>query len=309
MLETISRQLYEAAPVDTLYHYTSFSGMTGIISSGELRASDIRYMNDSAELRHTLELLKADITQRVIDGTDQPRLLNQLLDWLSHRVVSGPMLFGASFRANGNLLSQWRGYSAHGKGVSLGFAPEHINGCAGRQHFQVAKCLYSPEKQRRLIREVVDAIEVTALRLGEGENPAGSHSTGGLSAGGLSAGGHSAQSYYHVFEHIEGDLLRIAAILKHPSFEEEQEWRIVSPMIADSRDAAVDFREGAAMMVPFYRFSLAGADGDPLQLDHVFLGPTNNVELSMNSLELYLERMQTRPSRGVSYCQIPFRSR
>lgn len=294
MLDTISRQLFDDAPASTLYHYTSFSGMTGIVSSGELRASDIRYMNDSAELRHTLELLKTHVTQRVIDGTDHPRLLNQLLEWLSHRVVSGPMLFGASFRANGNLLSQWRGYSAHGKGVSLGFAPDHIRHCAGSQRFQVAKCLYSPEKQRRLIREVVDAIEITAMRLGENDDPAARHPT---------------QSYYDVFEHIEGDLLRIAAILKHPSFEEEQEWRIVSPIIADSCDESVDFREGAAMMVPFYRFSLADAEGHHMRLDHVFLGPTNNVELSMNSLELYLERMQTRPLRGVSYCQIPFRSR
>ncbi len=294
MLDTISRQLFDDAPADALYHYTSFSGMTGIVSSGELRASDIRYMNDSAELRHTLNLLKTHVTQRVIDGTDHPRLLNQLLEWLSHRVVSGPMLFGASFRANGNLLSQWRGYSAHGKGVSLGFAPEHIMHCARSQHFQVAKCLYSTEEQRRLIREVVDAIEITALRMGENDDPTHRHPT---------------QSYYDVFEHIEGDLLRIAAILKHPSFEEEQEWRIVSPMISEAGDEAVDFREGAAMMVPYYRFSLADAAGNHMQLDHVYLGPTNNVELSMNSLELYLQRMRTRPRRGLSYCQIPYRSR
>ena len=80
-------------------------------------------------------------------------------------------------------------------------------------------------------------------------------------------------------------------------------------MITDSGNGAVDFREGAAMMVPFYRFSLADDQGHNMQLDHVFLGPTNNVELSMNSLEQYLEHMRTRPRRGVSYCQIPFRSR
>jgi hypothetical protein len=294
MIEAISRQLFADVPATTLYHYTSFGGMTGIVGSGELRASDIRYMNDSAELRHTLDLLNTHVTQRIIDGTDRPRLLNQLQEWLSHRVVSGPMLFGASFRANGNLLSQWRGYSVHGKGVSLGFAPEHIQYCANAQNFEVAKCLYEPDKQRKLIAEVVDAIEATADQRGENLDPTARHPT---------------QSYYDVFEHIEGDLLRIAAILKHPSFEEEQEWRIVSPVITDCHDPSVDFREGWAMMIPFYRFRLQDAQGQHMQLDHVFLGPTNNVELSMNSLELYLERMQTRPRRGVSYCQIPFRQR
>jgi hypothetical protein len=292
MISKISRQLLADTPGGTLYHYTSFSGMTGIVSSGELRASDIRYMNDSAELRHTLDLLTTHITQRIIDGTDYPRVHNQLLEWLSHRVVSGPMLFGASFRANGNLLSQWRGYSRHGKGVSLGFDPDFIQDCAARQQFEVAKCLYAPEQQRHLIVSVVDAIEDTAAALGEVEDPTLRHPT---------------QSYYHVFESIEGDLLRIAAILKHPSFEEEQEWRLVSPVIADCHHSGVQFREGWVMMIPYYTFQLSGIELQSMRLDHVFLGPTNNVELSMNSLELYLEKMQARPRRGVSYCQIPYR--
>ena len=292
MINEISRQLFADTPSGTLYHYTSFSGMTGIVSSGELRASDIRYMNDSAELRHTLDLLKTQITQRIIDGTEFPRLHNQLLEWLSHRVVSGPMLFGASFRANGNLLSQWRGYSRHGKGVSLGFEPDFIQDCAASRAFEVGKCLYAPDLQRKLIVDVVDAIENTAQALGEVDDPSVRHPT---------------QSYYDVFEAIEGDLLRIAAILKHPSFEEEQEWRLVSPVIADCHHPSVQFREGWAMMIPYFAFGLTLAEDQTMQLDHVFLGPTNNVELSMNSLELYLEKMRTRPRRGVSYCQIPFR--
>jgi hypothetical protein len=294
MLSRITRQLFADVPGDVLYHYTSFAGMTGIVGSGELRASDIRYMNDSAELRHTLELLKNHITQRIIDGTDHPRLHNQLLEWLSHRVVGGPMLFGASFRANGNLLSQWRGYNTHGKGVSLGFDPGYIRACADRQQFEVAKCLYAPDQQRKLITDLVDAIEATAMDLGEVEDPAQRH---------------PSQSCYNVFEHIEGDLLRIAAILKHPSFEEEQEWRLVSPVIADCRHDSVHFREGLTMMIPYYRFPLLDPAKARMRLEHVFLGPTNNVELAMNSLELYLEKMQVRPLRGVSYCQIPYRQR
>jgi hypothetical protein len=294
MISEISRQLFADTPSGILYHYTSFGGMVGIVGSGELRASDIRYMNDSAELRHTLELLKTQVTQRIIDGTDFPTLHNQLLEWLSHRVVSGPMLFGASFRANGNLLSQWRGYSVHGKGVSLGFDPGYIQACAGRQRFEVAKCLYAPDQQSRLIGQVVDAIEATADEIGEVEDPARRH---------------PKHSFYDVFEHIEGDLLRIAAILKHPSFEEEQEWRLVSPVIDDCHHPCVHFREGWAMMIPYYAFPLVENSGDPLTLEHVFLGPTNNVDLSMNSLELYLEKMNSRPVRGVGYCQIPFRQR
>ncbi len=120
MINSITRSLFTTAPRETLYHYTSLSGLLGIIGSRELRASDIRYMNDSAELRHTLDLLNRQVTRRILSGVDHPEVLNAFLDWLSRRIVSGPMLFGGSFRANGNLLSQWRGYSVHGKGVSIG---------------------------------------------------------------------------------------------------------------------------------------------------------------------------------------------
>lgn len=294
MIENITKSLFASTPEDTLYHYTSFDGLLGIVESGVLWASDIRYMNDSAELKHTLNLLQAHITDRIIEGADNPRLLNQLLDWLSRRIVSGSMLFGGSFRANGNLLSQWRGYSVHGKGVSLGFDPAHIRSCAGRQHFQVGKCLYEAEQQRSLIAQIVDAVEIIAVQTGENEELARRP---------------RENAYFEVFERVEGDLLRIASILKHPSFEEEQEWRIVSPVIADFSDASVRFREGTSMLIPFYAFQLTDSDGSCLDLEHVYLGPTNNSELSMNSLQLYLAKQCASPRRGISYCQIPYRQR
>jgi hypothetical protein len=44
-------------------------------------------------------------------------------------------------------------------------------------------------------------------------------------------------------------------------------------------------------------------------LDHVFLGPTNNIDLSMNSLELLLDQRSVLPKQGISYCDIPYRQR
>tara|TARA_R110002049_G_scaffold150602_5_gene313737 strand:+ start:9611 stop:9868 length:258 start_codon:yes stop_codon:yes gene_type:complete len=65
MIEHITERLFSVTPQSTLYHYSSLAGVLGIVSSGELRASDIRYMNDSAELRHTLDVLRNYITRRV----------------------------------------------------------------------------------------------------------------------------------------------------------------------------------------------------------------------------------------------------
>lgn len=288
MISAITRSLFTQAPSETLYHYTSLSGCLGIVDSGELRASDIRYMNDSTELRHTLDLLSRLLTQRILAGVDEPEFLNTFLEWLSHRVVSGPMLFGASFRANGNLLSQWRGYSVHGKGVSLGFHPGEITQRAQAQGFSVGRCIYDPVRQEKLIEEVIDGVEKLARQSGM-PVPRG-------------------EKAHSLFESIEEDLLRIAAVLKHQAFEEEQEWRLVSPVITDPAHGAVDFREGASMLVPYYRFDLRG-EGDGVPLNHVYIGPSSNAELSKHSLRLYLQKRRSCPRDGIAYCQIPYRKR
>ena len=291
MFDLISQRLFAVPPRETLYHYTTLSGLLGIVDSAELRCSDIRYMNDSTELRHTLDLLGEQVTQRIVAGVDKPALLTTFLDWLTYRVVSGPMLFCASFRGNGNLLSQWRGYSVHGKGVSLGFAPEHILDCARGQQFEVGRCVYASSQQEKMIDEIIDAVEA-------------------LDAGGDQIDETTSQNRQWVrrFQAIEGDLLRIAAVLKHPAFEEEQEWRIVSPMIGDAASGKVQFREGNSMLIPWFPLDLRDQQGR-LAIEHAFLGPTSNIDLSMNSLALYLQSRGALPRRDITYCDIPYRKR
>ncbi len=106
MIQNITSRLYSDIPGERLYHYSSFNGLLGIVESRSLWASDIRYMNDSAELKHTADLIRKEVTRRIRAGHQQPDLLNQFLDWVTHRITNGHMLFATSFRSNGNLLSQ-----------------------------------------------------------------------------------------------------------------------------------------------------------------------------------------------------------
>lgn len=289
MIRSITQRLYSELPRERLYHYTTFEGLRGIIDSGALWTSDVRYMNDSAELRHTADLIRTEADRRIRSGHPTPQLLNRFVDWVAYRITNGHMLFAGSFRANGNLLSQWRGYSTLGKGISVGFNPEYILACTLRQQFEIGRCIYEPAAQRDLIAQVIDAVEALAE-----SNP--------------------YKDPLALFTTLEGDLLRLAAILKHPSFREEDEWRVVSPVVsygnkAGGPDSPVKFREGTSMLVPYVELSLIRAPGRAIEVEHVFLGPTANSELSLNSLNLYLASHGVRPEAGIDYCQIPFRQR
>lgn len=295
MIQEITSQLYSDTPKERLYHYTTFNGLLGIVDTGTLWASDIRYLNDSAELKHTADLIHLEINKRISYGSTNPDLINQFLDWVTHRITNGHMLFASSFRANGNLLSQWRGYSRIGKGVSLGFNPEVILECANSQSFQIGKCIYEQAEQKQLISKVIDSVEEMAEAASLAE--ATDHKS------------EREKDYHTIFEEIESDLLRIAAILKHPSFEEEEEWRVVSPVITDYLEEAVLFREGTSMLVPYVEFNLLTDPNQSVSLEHLFLGPTPNITISMNSLTMFLANHGIRPENGISYCQIPYRAR
>lgn len=282
MLSDITRQLYTGQPDGPLYHYTTFRGLMGIVENRCLWASDIRYMNDSAELRHTVNLLSREVAQRLDDPGSKASALNSFVDWVSHRVTNGHLVFAASFRSHGNLLSQWRGYSTVGKGVSLGFDSEYIVRCARRQAFAIGECIYDPALQRKLIAAVIDVVvQITRNQ--------------------------PQEQWHHLFADLETELLRIAALLKHPSFAEEQEWRIVSPAMTDFMSGKIRFREGTSMLVPFSELELRSDESPHLPLDHIYLGPTAHITLSLNSLAMYLQKHDAAPRRGIDYCDIPYR--
>lgn len=63
MINDITEKLYADIPEERIYHSTNFNGLMGIVESRSLWASDIRYMNDSAELKHTADLIRAEVTK------------------------------------------------------------------------------------------------------------------------------------------------------------------------------------------------------------------------------------------------------
>lgn len=104
MLARVVEALYAEEPKSLLYHYTSLSGLLGIVNSRRHWASELRYMNDGEELRHFVEHLDGQIRQRLETGTGPADVLTQFQAWAQERVANGPLLFAISFTEEGNLL-------------------------------------------------------------------------------------------------------------------------------------------------------------------------------------------------------------
>lgn len=288
-MNAIVAPLYDRKPTRRLYHYTSLDAIQNIIKEHGLWATDIHYFNDSAELGHTAGLLRDEIRRRLADGTGNRAILDQMLQWVGERITNGHTLFVASLTPNGNLLSQWRGYCSYGKGLSLGFSAAHVVQCAAEQSYNLGECIYDARRQQEIVKAVIHTVE--ALAASEGPAPPSK--------------AHPSQSYHPAFSKCEDAVLRIAALFKNPAFTEEAEWRAVSPVVADYVHADIEYRPGRSTLVPYKLFTLVREGQSKLELEHVFIGPTPHMGLSMNSLVQLLSRNGISPM--IENGQVPYR--
>lgn len=108
---------------ELLYHYTDVSGLIGICSSGSLRGTNLRFMNDASELSHSRSLMLQVLgdTRAQASSPAQIELIDEIERVVARQWSGHPDFYSVSFSANGDLLSQWRGYGSAGGGYAIGF--------------------------------------------------------------------------------------------------------------------------------------------------------------------------------------------
>lgn len=268
MLKDILEGLYKNRPNMPLYHYTTLSGLKGIVEdNARLFTTDINYLNDSSEIRDFANILMYQSNQ-FTEPKDQ-EVLNQFRSWIEHWFLDGHVLFVGSFSEEGNLLSQWRGYCPHGQGVSIAFRPEDLVTAAVSDGYQLGQCIYKPEQKKQLATNIISRILSGAREVGPGKK-------------------HPTQSFYNSFQEVEHQLLAIAALMKHPAFEEEKEWRVVSRVFESYVEDPFEIRIGEATMIPYRLFQLPQDGQGRMAYDHVRLGPTREHNLSARALTYFL---------------------
>jgi hypothetical protein len=96
-----------------------------------------------------------------------------------------------------------------------------------------------------------------------------------------------------------------APALKHPSFSEEKEWRLIMH-VGREGNPNCQYRKGSSFVVPYYNFRLQDEAGR-LPLSKIIVGPAAHRDLSRNSVLLFLK------SNGTTECEVensgvPFRN-
>jgi len=266
-------------PKGLLFHYTSPAGFLGIIESGSLWASNIHYLNDSAEFAYTVDLAKREI--RHLAG-NAPAAGKQRLNELTEQIESIRRLniFVFSFSEDGDLLSQWRGYSPRTGGLSLAFDLDLVLPRIEQQGFRLTPCIYNPAVHHEIVQAL---IRRELARPWAGPHPPG-------------------MSSHSIF--ID-EVAAAAPLLKDPSFSEEREWRLVSgPTSSDL--PSVKHRLTATTIAPYFDLAIRDHLGQ-VPVTHVILGPSTHQEWLSDSVLTLLNRFAGGHGR-ITYSRIPFRA-
>lgn len=226
------------SPPLTVSHYTDASGLLGILRDRELWATDTLFMNDSTESRWASSFFFAQLEdcitrslQRMEDSEDE-RLKHRLLE-----VPAGLDLIAKSFNEafddarfadlgvyaicfceDGDLLSQWRGYTTLGGGYSVQVAARQLQAMTQRvMQLSFVQVLYDRTTQQSLAKEILE---------------------GGLSALPTSlAETHliDPEVIYRAVGEQTGRAARTFSLrAKNPAFREEREWRLLYRQIEKS---------------------------------------------------------------------------
>lgn len=103
------------APLASVYHYTDMAGLLGIVSAGELRATEASGMNDLMEIGGGLARIKSWLESRRSDATAR--------DILDHVIPDADPFPAISFVLSASLdhddATQWRLYGDGGDGCCI----------------------------------------------------------------------------------------------------------------------------------------------------------------------------------------------
>lgn len=254
----------------TLYHYTTPTGLLGILESKSLWATHTSHLNDSEEMEYAKKLIysaidiseKNDLLKTFVDFIPELRKVFTYFDKFFNYYIT-------CFCENGDLLSQWRAYANSGVGYSIGFIAKSLNSDDNMSQNKVMlrKVIYDPKKQLPLIHTILKNGCEGYLRVKDS--------------------GVGKDTLLGFIIHIVTYLIECSFCFKHPSFAEENEWRIV--IRTESNDTNdLQFRPSLKGLVPYLKLSSEQLTKKPdsgFPIAEIVHGPSLHPEITRDCLK------------------------
>jgi len=297
---------------EVVYHYTTVDSMIKIVKSASIWATSINYLNDISERDHYLGLVQQRIpvllkSREVAD----PAVFEKLSASTSLGFEARP--FVGSFSRDSDSLPQWRSYCSNGNGVSIGFRVECLRRAfVNTDPIRQGNLAVNPKVNFMPIEYLgADSTEVIDIDIVKA-----------IAAAGVLAKQMNEETgdRYSAADYLRALLERRACLVKHPSFQNEHEYRLLVDGVFRNLHL-LDFRTTRSSLVPYVAVCIPKRHSSVMQqpepvtplsplagrwdfVDRVVVGPTANMSLTIEAVSSFFRRemlyVEVVPS-GVPY--------
>jgi hypothetical protein len=247
-------------PIPTLYHYTSMTGLRGILSSRTIWATDYRCLNDMSEVIYADAIIRETVHEETTD-LSQPiqdflRRFSYIVQYASSRMHMHIHI--ASFCQEGDSLCQWREYARQGVAIGLFGAPlEDLPDC------HIVKVEYRRDVQKQFIREAF-RLHVASIKQAFDRG--------------------DKDEIRAACDPFATQLMFYAAAFKHPAFADEREWRAIT----GATEPNIQTRTSGDLVQRYVTLSLELQLGGGIALSEVLLSPFLDVTIAQPEVEAVL---------------------
>jgi len=243
---------------NVLYHYSDLETLYNITISKKLWLSSIHYMSDKSELNHGIAIAQKVLSNLKKDYPLKVEFYNKFKDYLNILPALSADVFSFSLTEEGNLLSQWRGYTQKNRGISIGFDGTKLKEKASPNGIQLKKVIYDFDEKYEAIKVAVDSV-----------------------VDNYSSDKGSFDSY---FTAQSESLIMTLSLIKDKAFMEEKEHRLFFV----GKHGDIKYRLGKVFMIPYTEMDISNLNEDGTIYKQVILGPHDYPDIASSSLLRFL---------------------
>ena len=248
-------KLISENPAKVIYHYTDVRGLIGMIASGRIWATHVSRLNDAMEY----EIGVSFVTNFI--GANLKRASKAIIDKAISQLRSVDT-FIACYSATADVLSQWRAYSGAGTGYCIGLKTSEMATRDGRMPL-LEKVIYSK----------TTAEAVLSLLLARVDEFLDGHNFGEVEVG-------------YLMGLLDVTFNNVACIIKHSTFEEENEYRQIYQPATSTLLLDTKYRMGRFGLTPYVEIEFLQKGKLPIQ--SIVIGPCRDPASEIRSLKLML---------------------
>jgi len=240
---------------DILYHLTDIEGFTGIVSNKIIWASLATTLNDCLEIKYGIDLAVKLLRERLLKQNTEyeAALLGFLLDPSTspHGEKINMMPFVVSLCCRIDKSSQWLHYGRSGQGLAIGLSSQ----IAKEVGYDLIQIDYSVDSQKDRMHQLFEvgtkAIDSMKSDLSQ----------------------ELQFRYSQLISYIVSlYVYHLAIRIKHPSFSEEEEWRLVAHFVSGlkeqedkERKRKILFRQVSKRLIPYEELNFSSSAEDMIK--------------------------------------------